>query len=142
MKCSICGTSLPGSFNFCPHCGTKLTANLTLDDGNDKQEIKMIKIPGATFYMGDKRQNRRVTLDIFAMSQTLITQTQYFDVTGVNPSKLKGDKRPVESVNWCEAVIFCNMLSVKKNLTPCYSIGGNTELNGLDIKSPMWKHIT
>ncbi len=143
MKCSICGTSLQESFVFCPQCGAKIISDLTLNTGDaKKQDIKMIKVPGGTFYMGDKLQNRRVSVDIFAISQTPITQAQYFEVMGVNPSKLKGNNRPVESVNWCEAVIFCNMLSIKKNLTPCYSIGDATNLSGIDMKSPMWKHIT
>ena len=60
---------------------------------------------------------------------------------GKNPSKLKGDNRPVECVNWCDALIFCNCLSMSKKLTPCYSIGNATDLTTFDSASPVWKRV-
>jgi uncharacterized protein (TIGR02145 family) len=81
--------------------------------------------------------NGSVTLSSFKMSETPITQAQYAAVMGVNPSdfqcagtgKTSGgmDYRPssdlpVEMVNWYDAAIFCNRLSIMENKTPCYSI--------------------
>jgi sulfatase modifying factor 1 len=45
---------------------------------------------------------------------------------GTNPSKKAGENRPVETVSWYEATVFCNKLSIKEGLTPCYAINGST----------------
>lgn len=58
------------------------------------------------------------------------------DGKGANPSYFQGDghpptegevqeRRPVERVNWYAAVIYCNLLSIKDGLTPCYTIAGS-----------------
>jgi len=41
---------------------------------------------------------------------------------GSNPSKFKGDKLPVESVNWYDAIEYCNNRSIREGLTPYYNI--------------------
>ena len=33
----------------------------------------------------------------------------------------------VEMVSWYDAIVFCNKLSLMENLTPAYSIYGNTD---------------
>ena len=44
-----------------------------------------------------------------------------------NPSTFKGAQKPVETVSWLEAVQFCNLLSEKSGLQPCYEIPENGE---------------
>ena len=92
--------------------------------------------------MGGAAANYPVTLTSFKLSETPITQKQFSYVTGHNPSKLQGDDKPVEMVNWCEAIIYCNILSAMQNLTPCYSIGSVTDLRTFDASSPVWKRIS
>lgn len=59
--------------------------------------------------------------------KTEVTQGLYKVVTGTNPSMYKGnDQRPVEQVSWYDAVAFCNKLSERQGLKPCYSVNGST----------------
>jgi hypothetical protein len=73
------------------------------------------------------RRSTLVTLTTdFWMAESEVTQRQYRNLMGSSPSYFKGDELPVESVSWFEAVEYCNALSVKEKLTPCYQISGTT----------------
>ena len=149
MICSKCGAEIADSFKFCPNCGQSVPCVKKPDaqKSEDVMRVKsssspnMIKIAGGTFTMGTNEYNRKISLSPFLFLVTLVTQSQYEFVMGKNPSKLKGDNRPVECVNWCDALIFCNCLSMSKKLTPCYSIGNATDLTTFDSASPVWKRV-
>src|SRR5699024_10483125 len=49
------------------------------------------------------------------------------------PSAFKGNRLPVETVSWKEAVIFCNKLSIQAGLNPCYKINAENEEIAFDI---------
>jgi formylglycine-generating enzyme required for sulfatase activity len=106
---------------------------------------KMISIPNGTFTIGGATTYRTavsgsgsVTLTKdFKMSETPITQAQFAAVMGVNPAAFAcggsyatqggvnyrpTSALPVEYVNWYDAAIFCNRLSIMEGKTPCYSI--------------------
>lgn len=102
----------------------------------------MIHIKGGTFTMGSQK-SAFFTASIFdfMMAEVPVTQALYKKVMNYNPSKIKGDDRPVESVSWYDAVIFCNALSDAYKITPCYSIKGNTKLATIEDKSPLWKDL-
>ena len=58
-----------------------------------------------------------------------VTQAEYYAVTGKDPSlrdrgttKVDASKYPVENVSWYDAIVYCNLLSIKGGLTPCYTI--------------------
>ncbi|MBK8015316.1 MAG: SUMF1/EgtB/PvdO family nonheme iron enzyme [Betaproteobacteria bacterium] len=53
-----------------------------------------------------------------------MTQAQWEQVMGGNPSAHKGADLPVENVSWYDAVSFCNKLSAKEGLRPAYRISG------------------
>jgi len=73
-------------------------------------EFKLI--PAGKFIMGEGDQAHEVTLTKpFKMGVHEVTQSQYEQVMGVNPSKFKGANNPVEKVSWTEAVEFCRTLS-------------------------------
>ena len=52
----------------------------------------------------------------------------YQELTGENPSTINGDKLPVETVSWIDAVIFCNQLSESLGKDKCYTIDLSTEI--------------
>jgi formylglycine-generating enzyme required for sulfatase activity len=65
-----------------------------------------------------------ITVSDFYMSKYEVTQKEYQELMGKNPSRLKGNKLPVEQVRWYDAVEYCNKLSSKDGLTPAYTING------------------
>ena len=94
-----------------------------------------VLIRGGSFAMGspedepwrsaDETQHT-VTVSDFYMSPFEVRQSEYAAVTGENPSNFTGDDLPVENVSWLEAVAFCNALSERENLTPAYTVDGET----------------
>ncbi len=73
---------------------------------------------------GDKKPVHREITGDFYMSKYEVTQKQWKAVMGKNPSKWKGGKLPVERISWYDAVRFCNKLSEREGLDPCYAING------------------
>ena len=37
------------------------------------------------------------------------------------------ERRPVDYVSWYDAIVYCNLLSIRNGLTPCYTIKGSTD---------------
>ena len=95
----------------------------------------MVRIEGGTFQMGSPTSEyerdadevlHEVTIGSFYMSKTEVSQEQYETVMGNNPSERKGSDLPVENVTWYEAIAYCNALSQREGLTPCYNVSGTT----------------
>ncbi len=83
--------------------------------------LEMVSIPGGSFLMGspdgegsnEERPQHSVTVAPFFMGKYPVTQAQWQAVMGRNFSTFKGEKRPVETISWNEAVEFCNQLYEK-----------------------------
>lgn len=90
--------------------------------------LDMVYIPGGTFDMGSLEgegyslsyPQHSVTLKPFFMAKYPITQAQWEQVVKLskiernlksNCAIFRGDKRPVESISWLDAVEFCQRLS-------------------------------
>lgn len=88
--------------------------------------IDMIYIKGSDYTIGIV-DNKPITVKIndYFISKYEINQKTYAMIMGNNPSKIKGDLLPVESVSWYEAVEFCNKLSFMERLDPVYVIVKN-----------------
>jgi formylglycine-generating enzyme required for sulfatase activity len=89
----------------------------------------LIFVDGGTFQMGAAgvaEPVHSVSLSSFYLGKYEVTQKQWVTVMGSSPSAFKGDNLPVESVSWYDAVDFCNRLSAKEGLEPCYTISGTT----------------
>ena len=91
----------------------------------------MVRINGGTFTMGSPtnelgRENdetqHRVTVSSFFIGKFPVTQREYRDTMGKNPSEFKGDNRPVDMVSWYDAIEYCNERSRREGLTPAYAI--------------------
>jgi formylglycine-generating enzyme len=66
-----------------------------------------------------------VTISSFYIGKFDVTQKEWVEVMGSNPSKFKGDNLPVEMVDWYESVEYCNKRSIKEGLKPYYNIEKN-----------------
>jgi len=95
------------------------------------QENTMIRINGGTFTMGSPANEagrdsdeiqRQVTVSSFQMSRYPVTQREYQEIMGTNPSHFKGDNLPVERISWWDAVEYCNRRSHREGLTLAYLI--------------------
>ena len=57
-----------------------------------------------------------------------VTQAEYQDVVGSNPSRFVSPEYPVENVSWFDAVEYCNLRSVREGFAPAYAIQGEEVL--------------
>ena len=71
----------------------------------------------------DEAQHRVYITQPFLLKATEVTQGEWRDLMGSNPSTFVdcGDDCPVESVTWFEAVTYCNALSDDTGLASCYA---------------------
>ncbi|MCL2442932.1 MAG: formylglycine-generating enzyme family protein [Treponema sp.] len=93
-----------------------------------------VRIDGGTFTMGSPANEpgrssdeiqRQVTISLFQMSRYPVTQREYQEVMGTNPSYFRGANLPVECVSWFDAIEYCNRRSQREGLTPAYTISGS-----------------
>lgn len=71
-----------------------------------------------------------------------VTQKEYQDIMGTNPSKFKTnpdkgeiqENRPVERISWFDAIEYCNKRSIKEGLTPCYKANDITDTSKWGIE--------
>jgi formylglycine-generating enzyme required for sulfatase activity len=63
-----------------------------------------------------------VTVSDFYIDKYDVTQKEWVQIMGSNPSKLIGDNLPVEMVSWYDSIEYCNKRSLQEGLQPYYSI--------------------
>jgi uncharacterized repeat protein (TIGR02543 family) len=108
--------------------------------------INMVFVPGGSFEMGRNLGTgggsdvtpHTVTLSEFYIGKTEVTQAQYEAVmwstieeqqslAGTNTTNYgRGDNYPMYYVNWYDALVFCNKLSIAEGLSPAYRINNST----------------
>ena len=109
--------------------------------------LEMVMVRGGNFTLGedlfDQNENciptSQVTLDTFFISRYPVTQEQFYQIMGHNPSHFTLSQRPlqagetnallrpVEMVSWYDAIVFSNRLSYREGLTLAYRIPGIPE---------------
>ncbi|MEO0970769.1 MAG: formylglycine-generating enzyme family protein [Cyanobacteria bacterium J06639_18] len=106
------------------------TGQYFIEDLGNGIKLEMVLINGGTFAMGapeteegsreSERPQHKVTVPTFFISKYQVTQAQWRAVASLSqvktklepePSRFKGDNRPVERVSWYDAVEFCDRLS-------------------------------
>ena len=91
---------------------------------------------------------RSITIPDMYVCDHEVTRGEFKEVMGTDPStasaydkdgnELTGDavlNNPVNCVSWYDAIAYCNKLSLKENLTPCYSVSGVTDWEKLAYSS-------
>jgi formylglycine-generating enzyme required for sulfatase activity len=106
------------------------TPQYFIEDLGNGIQLEMVMIPSGSFMMGspekedgsndDERPQHQVTIKAFCLGKYQVTQAQWKAVAAfpqvnkelkLDPSRFKGDNRPVEQVSWKDAVEFCDRLS-------------------------------
>jgi formylglycine-generating enzyme required for sulfatase activity len=115
--------------------------------------MKLKLIPAGSFLMGaapndpgagdDQKPQHKVTITRpFYLGVYEVTQHEYKQVMGANPSKSQFDESskflPVEQVSWFDGVAFCNKLSEREGRRPFYKVEGRnvTILGGNGYRLP------
>ncbi|MCL2382600.1 MAG: formylglycine-generating enzyme family protein [Treponema sp.] len=108
--------------------------------------IEMVRVGPGEFYLGREEGTAgfgnvtpisRVTMSGFYIGRYPVTQGQWYAVMGTWPSFFTGTNNsgnttvtptlnrnnlPVERVNWYEAIVFSNRLSILRGLSPAYEL--------------------
>ena len=100
--------------------------------------------PGSSVFVS----GRSITIPDMYVCDHEVTRGEFKEVMGTDPStasaydkdgnELTGNEvlnNPVNYVNWYAAIAYCNKLSLKENLTPCYSVSGVTDWENLAYSS-------
>ena len=93
--------------------------------GGTGMSREMVRIPATSFETVDHATRRfsvTVSVSEFRIGRTPVTQKQYAQIMGTNPSRYEGDDRPVENVSWWDAITYCNRRSEMESLAPCYDL--------------------
>ena len=123
------------TYSVADAAGNTASANRTVTvvgnrsvDLNASVALDMLWVPAGTFTMGSptteagreasKEQEHNVSLTKgFYLGKYEVTQAQYEAVMGTNPSEFNATgngNRPVETINWVDAVAFCTQLTAQE----------------------------
>ncbi len=110
------------------------TQNIMANESKSFAGIRFIKIEAGCFQMGQDKQTQLDSKDKqttgnelpqhqvciekpFYIGESEITQKQWEDIMGNNPSKFKGFHRPVERVSWNDTQEFIKKLNAQEETT-------------------------
>lgn len=130
--------------------------NESESDGSDSEQddisapegfvkILAVSIKGIESWTPESKvfvSGRAIEIPAFYICDHEVTRAEYKAIIGRDPSsadaydrngnKLTGNavgNNPVNSVNWYDAIVYCNKLSIKENLTPCYKVKDSSTPN-------------
>ena len=97
----------------------------------------LLYVPGGSFYPVEGFG--KMTISNFYIGKYEITRAEYYNIMeekpwlsdAYDPYPLSGvyeeeyiERLPCTGMNWFEAIVFCNRLSIKENLIPVYTLPG------------------
>ncbi len=117
----------------------KITESARMEENTSEKESVQVSdsyiyITGGTFEMGSPDSEdwrspdetlHTVTVNDFYISAYEVTQKEYKEIMGTNPSMFEGAELPVENISWQEAVLYCNARSKEEGLSDAYTIYGD-----------------
>ena len=124
------------------------TGDITLYAKWEQIPFTTVKVEGGSCTLN----GTEVTLSSFWISKYEVTQEEFVSVMTGNTNGIEAnpswfdygptagevqERRPVENVSWYDAIVYCNLLSMREGLTPCYTIKGSTDPAAWGT-SPTW----
>jgi sulfatase modifying factor 1 len=83
---------------------------------------------------------KEIVVSNFYIGKYEVSQKEWAEIMGSNPSKFNGNNLPVENVNWYDCIEYCNKRSVKEGLKQYYNINKNIKdpNNNNDLDTQKW----
>jgi formylglycine-generating enzyme len=119
-----------------------VTAIIIVNACSKKETDNLVLVKSGTYINTKSNLYRKgAIIPDFYIGKYEVTQKEWMDVVGSNPSKFKGDDLPVEMVSWYDCVEYCNKRSIKEGLKPYYNIDKNKkdQINKTEIDSIKWR---
>jgi formylglycine-generating enzyme len=73
-------------------------------------KTNMVLVPSGKLLVTNKYESKEVEVETFFIDRFEVTQKSYKTIIGVNSSFFRGEQRPVEKINWFEAMEYCRRI--------------------------------
>lgn len=99
---------------------------------NITQPSDIVYVQGGSFYLGIRTtvnisEQLPVFISSFIIGKFEVTRDEWETVMGIPlKGKTKNSDLPAEYISWIDAIAYCNKKSMSEDLSPCYSINGQT----------------
>ncbi len=103
-----------------------LTVMSVMGACSQEEPNSLVLVKGGAFINTKSGYHEKsVSIPDFYMGKYEVSQKEWTEVMGSNPSEFEGDDMPVEMVSWYDCVEYCNKRSTKEGLQPYYNIDKN-----------------
>ncbi|WP_027627212.1 formylglycine-generating enzyme family protein [Ruminiclostridium cellobioparum] len=103
-----------------------LTIMIVISACSQEKTDSFVLVKGGTFINTKSNYYKKsVSIPDFYMGKYEVSQKEWTEVMGSNPSQFRDNDLPVETVSWYDCVEYCNKRSVKEGLQPYYNIDKN-----------------
>ncbi len=100
-----------------------LLAMIAVSACSQKEPDRFVFVKGGSFLNTNSNYHgESITISDFFMGKYEVTQKEWIEVMGSNPSQFTGDSLPVQMVNWYDCIEYCNKRSIKEGFEPYYTI--------------------